>query len=539
MSRFFLLMCVLLISANVAQSQTTTQRSQISIDLNAKSTQKKGNTTLHTSQIYPILYTFNAEPFLAYSVTQSKKLVQLEIRFSDYGDSWTGWTPIEEDAHQGEGEAQWVSQLQFVPPNRHYFQYRWHYLEEGQKKPEIELHLYNPGKSAAMASTNTSRIEERSCPCPPPDIQGRADWCPAGNCPRDATPAPHNVTHLIIHHSAGANGQDDWAAVVRSIWDFHVNTRRWDDIGYNWLVDPDGVIYEGRGEDVIGAHFCGQNTGTEAICVLGDYTFIQPSLEAINSVVEWLSWKSCQINAYPIDRVFHPSSGRQLLQVSGHRDGCATACPGDSFYPLLDEVRAATIQYRDNNCSISSVLTAPYALMDSVFLGEAVELVWQFDMNAEDIDLVVERSVGENYRYEKLARLNADARTYRDANIEDDNVYFYRVRAESNGEASAYSNIVTVSTSLSSTENIWSASTISLFPNPAANTLQIQIEDQYIGAFRATILSVNGQVLRHYDFRKDATFWQTELAIDDLSSGLYFLQMERKNEVGHLRFLKE
>jgi hypothetical protein len=540
MFRFFLHSPLLFISFfGLSLQAQQTQRSTINIDLVAKETWQKDHSTLYVSKVYPILHTYHAEPFLAYAFTQDELLVQLEVRFSDHGEQWTDWVSVEADAHQVEADGQWVSQLQFTEPHRHYFQYRWRYLKDGQQKPEVELHLYSPGKSKITTASSTNSIEQRSCPCPQPDFQSREDWCPNGNCPRDATPAPHNVTHMIIHHSAGANGQEDWAAVVRSIWDFHVNTRGWDDIGYNWLVDADGVLYEGRGVDAIGAHFCGQNTGTEAICVIGDYTFIPPTLESISTVVQWLAWKSCAIDAYPIDRVFHASSGRNLLQVSGHRDGCSTACPGESFYPLLDEVRAATIQYRDNTCSISSLLSAPYALEDSVVSGASVVLNWVFDLNSSNIELVLERSVDENFRYEELARLSADTRTYEDATIEEDNTYFYRIRAESNGEASAYSNIVLVSTFLSNQKNIWQTDAIQLMPNPVASLLYLQIDDAYVGAVQGSIFSADGRLLRSYLWQKEAVFWQVDLNVQELISGLYFLRLESEEGVKYVRFLRE
>ncbi|MBK8668457.1 MAG: N-acetylmuramoyl-L-alanine amidase [Saprospiraceae bacterium] len=74
--------------------------------------------------------------------------------------------------------------------------------------------------------------------------------------------------------------------MVASIFDFHVNTNGWQDIGYNWLIDPNGVLYEGRGggENVRGAHMCGYNNNTLGVCVMGNFVSLIPSDTAIISL---------------------------------------------------------------------------------------------------------------------------------------------------------------------------------------------------------------------------------------------------------------
>lgn len=179
----------------------------------------------------------------------------------------------------------------------------------------------------------------RSEDCIQPLALNRSEWCPTGTCPTAASPVVTNVTHLPVHHSAGTNTASDWAAVVRSIWNFHVNTNGWADIGYNYLIDPNGVIYVGRGEDIRGAHFCGNNTGTMGICILGNFTSQTPTLEAIEGLVNLLAWKMSVDDIDPQLSSFHTASGVVLPHIVRHRDGCATSCPGNSFAPLFDNIR--------------------------------------------------------------------------------------------------------------------------------------------------------------------------------------------------------
>jgi hypothetical protein len=119
----------------------------------------------------------------------------------------------------------------------------------------------------------------------------RETWSTVYNLTNTANRTPTNVTHLVVHHSDGQNNASDFAAVVRSYWDFHANGRNWGDIGYHWLVDPNGVVYQGRAfnvdgnKDVIGTHAGGFNTNSMGICVIGSYTNLFPSDE--------LRWRPC------------------------------------------------------------------------------------------------------------------------------------------------------------------------------------------------------------------------------------------------------
>ena len=136
--------------------------------------------------------------------------------------------------------------------------------------------------------------------------------------------------------------------MVRSIWNFHIFTNGWSDIGYNYLIDPNGVIYEGRGggDNVLGAHFSCQNSGTMGVSMLGTFTTVQPNIAALASLKEILSWKADQRNLDPTASTYHAGMRETLANISGHRDcnglaqSCtATECPGEMFYPLLPSIR--------------------------------------------------------------------------------------------------------------------------------------------------------------------------------------------------------
>ncbi len=177
-----------------------------------------------------------------------------------------------------------------------------------------------------------------------PFVISRDIWCtdPACNYTDGLTYQP--VTHLILHHTVTSTGEGgDSAAVVRAIWVFHTSGRGWRDIGYNFLVDPVGVIFEGHlgGDDVVGIHASGANSGSMALAMLGDYRDIVPFDKMVESAVDLFSWKAEQKN---ID-VFEasdtlPNIGWGLPHLMGHRDVYGTTqCPGDKGHNLIPAIR--------------------------------------------------------------------------------------------------------------------------------------------------------------------------------------------------------
>lgn len=237
-------------------------------------------------------------------------------------------------------------------------------LRSAQALPtNFKLRLFFPGHSS---NNNASpRGDESDCSCAQPDICGRACWCPSSNCPIDPTPQPTVATHFIVHHSAGQTTSSDFAAVVRSYYDLHTVTNGWDDIGYNWLIDGNGIIYEGRGQGLQGAHFSCMNENTIGICVIGNYENATPTIEAIDALQNFIAWGACEEDIDVLGMDFHPSSTFNLNNISGHLDGndspnacSSTVCPGVNLYGLLPTIRdeiAAFPCLNDNPSSVNAL----------------------------------------------------------------------------------------------------------------------------------------------------------------------------------------
>lgn len=221
---------------------------------------------------------------------------------------------------------------------------------------EVTFRVYYPGSAKKKSpAVNVKDGAGANCSCPKPPICYRNCWCPSGNCPKDTSPSYTVADHLIVHHSAGSNTSSNYAAVVRSIWDFHVNTNGWSDIGYNFLIDGNGVIYEARGDSVLGAHFSCMNHETVGICLLGNFELTAPNDSAISSLIKMLTWEACDKNIAPTLSSYHNSSQLTIPNISGHSHantstaphGCpkGTLCPGDSLFRLLPMIRDSVATY--------------------------------------------------------------------------------------------------------------------------------------------------------------------------------------------------
>lgn len=262
----------------------------------------------------------------------------VQVRVSRDGVHWSEW----QRAHvHEEGEL-----LFFGDPH--------HYLETSAP---VRVLLIDPG----VTERAVAKLAVRSA-VDAPAVVKREDWgCTAQACPSRGAPSFTTVTHLIVHHSAGNNNAADWAAVVRAIWVLHVQGNGWNDVGYNYLIDPNGVLYEGRagGDGVLGAHFSGVNTGTMGVCLIGTYSVLAPRAGSIDTLRALLAWQAQKWRIDPGGRSVHTASGLLLNNISGHRDAGlsprasgATECPGNGVYALLPQIRRQVRSTVEGECAL-------------------------------------------------------------------------------------------------------------------------------------------------------------------------------------------
>jgi uncharacterized protein YgiM (DUF1202 family) len=150
------------------------------------------------------------------------------------------------------------------------------------------------------------------------------------------------VEHIIIHHSETPNFRDPLVE-IRSIHYYHAVTRGWGDIGYNYLVDYLGNVYEGRkgGENVVGGHAFQYAYGSAGVCSMGAFSLETSTPEAIGALV-WISaWAGRRLDLLG-RKDFHETPN--CPTIAGHRDVNDSSCPGDSLYADLPYIRAAAAE---------------------------------------------------------------------------------------------------------------------------------------------------------------------------------------------------
>ena len=187
-----------------------------------------------------------------------------------------------------------------------------------------------------------------------PPIVPRAGWGANESIRRGAPYYADGIHLAIVHHTAGSNSytKAQSASIVRAIELYHVQGNGWNDIGYNFLVDRYGQIFEGRyggiTRPVVGAHAQGFNSGSVGVSLIGDYTSTSITPAARAALASLISWRLDLAHVDPLSSVVRISAGNPrypagqaltLRAISAHRDVYPTSCPGSSLYALLPAIR--------------------------------------------------------------------------------------------------------------------------------------------------------------------------------------------------------
>lgn len=150
---------------------------------------------------------------------------------------------------------------------------------------------------------------------------------------------PEKISKIVIHHTVSEGNLEDPEQAIRNIYYYHTKVKGWGDIGYNYIIDPNGNIYEGRygGEGVVGTHAGKFNIGSIGIAVLGNYQEKQVPEAVLNSLRALIKEKTEKFQIDPVTETAF--RGEKVQNIIGHRDAMKTACPGENLYKLLPELR--------------------------------------------------------------------------------------------------------------------------------------------------------------------------------------------------------
>ncbi|MFD5473955.1 peptidoglycan recognition protein [Streptomyces sp. NPDC127105] len=220
----------------------------------------------------------------------------------------------------------------------------------------LRLELVDPG------TPSPARGRSAQAPVGPrPGIVTRRGWGADESLREPGFVYTQKVKVAFVHHTASGNNYTcaQVPAVIRGIYRYHVRSMGWRDVGYNFLVDKCGTIYEGRAggvaKAVLGAHTMGFNSNSAGIAVIGTYDTAKPSSAAVAALARLTAWKLGLYGMNPLGKTYLTSGGGNLYQkgksvrlnvISGHRDGFATDCPGQQLYGKLGTVRSTAARYQ-------------------------------------------------------------------------------------------------------------------------------------------------------------------------------------------------
>lgn len=303
--------------------------------------------------------------------------LRVEVRTEDDG-RWSGWTEAEfHDDHgpdQGSAEAgrqatrPGTDALVIGDVDRVQMRATSH---SGKAPEDVHLAIIDPGvgKQVEQApAIDTAKLEESSLAssegplklsamavAPKPQIYSRAQWG-ANERMRDGKPKYGTIKTGFVHHTVNANNYSasQVPALIRGIYAYHTQSRKWSDIGYNFLVDRFGRIWEGRagGVDkaVVGAHTLGYNEVSFAMSAIGNFETAVPSAAVLDAYSKLFAWKLSMYDI-PADATRLWVKNKYFQAINGHRDAGSTACPGRHLYYRLSVIRkdARAIQVKGGN----------------------------------------------------------------------------------------------------------------------------------------------------------------------------------------------
>jgi uncharacterized protein with LGFP repeats len=230
-------------------------------------------------------------------------------------------------------------------------------LISGDLPADLRVDLVDPGASDADASVTAQPISATGAAVTQPAILTRAQWGADESLRNGFAGYGETIKAGFVHHTTGASDYTsaEVPALIRSIYAYHTQTLGWSDIGYNFLVDRFGRLFEGRrgGMDrpVIGAHTGGFNTNTAGVAALGDHETSPVPAAVMTGFGQLLGWKLGLHGADPYGRVTLTSGGGdsnrfpagqtvEFNVISGHHDASYTPCPGQYLFPRLSEIRS-------------------------------------------------------------------------------------------------------------------------------------------------------------------------------------------------------
>lgn len=319
----------------------------------------------------------------------------VQLRFRDLVGRWSPWASAALSSHGPDsaspleggpratvvGEPVWAGGTRLVQlrSDRELLAARLHIVDVsgglGARRVAV-AEQRSPLARLAAASLPLAAPALQAGPGQPPII-ARSAWA-RGSAPPKVAPEYGAVRLAFVHHTENPNGYlaGEVTAMLRAIFAFHRYVRGWNDIGYNFVIDAFGRIFEARAggvdEPVCGAQAGGYNLVSSGVAVLGSFSATPISPSARRALTRLLAWKLAlhgvpaqgrvSVRVNPAGAVYSRYPARALVslpRIAGHRDGDSTDCPGDVLYGELQGVRGEAHGLAQNPVRASLALSVP------------------------------------------------------------------------------------------------------------------------------------------------------------------------------------
>jgi uncharacterized lipoprotein YddW (UPF0748 family) len=310
-------------------------------------------TGLYTSTTRQTGILFNAVGVQWHAQLPEDTDLRVSVRVSADSTTWSPWAEVVEPQRDG---SHYYAPMPVMVEASRYLQYRLQFSTvEPRVTPcleDITLTFIDSRGGPDLQAVESLGLQAQPEPggVSRPAIISRADWGANESYRFDSNgnevwPTEYQTPQkIIIHHSVTQNSDPNPPATVRAIYYYHAITLGWGDVGYNYLVDWKGNIYEGRygGPEVVGGHAYSYNYGSVGVCGMGTYgntsNSVAPSAELLAGLADVSAWQCSRVLLDPRESSFFVDKVTQ--NIAGHRDFNATACPGDYLYAQLPSLRS-------------------------------------------------------------------------------------------------------------------------------------------------------------------------------------------------------
>jgi len=194
------------------------------------------------------------------------------------------------------------------------------------------------GEATPIEQLSTIISPKTSAATNTPQVISRAAWGSPEPNSSAWEPQYAKLRQAVVHHTATTESTNSYAD-MRAIWQYHARSLGWGDIGYHFVVDSKGRIFEGRyqdkayarasGKEVMGGHVYGHNEGTIGVSAIGDYRYKSLSSATRESISKVIGYKLAGANVSPAS----------TNAVVGHYNLYPTSCPGDNIISQLGAIR--------------------------------------------------------------------------------------------------------------------------------------------------------------------------------------------------------